>query len=297
MTAKHLIVSILSLSILLGWNSQASADQQGKIQVVTVEGPVTVSGVDGSASKPLATGLTVQDGQRIVTGPGGRAVLLFDNGSIFTVEEKTTFDIQQFTIAPFDIQKVDYTKIKKEPSKSNTKVKVGKGTVLADVRKLNRSSNMDIATPVGVAGIRGTRVKTTVTQNADGSFSVNFAVPEGSVAVSGPGGQSFTVGEGAPNGANSLTFAATLNAQGELVLTGEPQYSTLTPAEASAITSAMSQSETDVSQSNPNGNPFTGPGNQQAPPPGNPPSGGQGGDQGTINNGGNIGSPSPSPAS
>ncbi len=292
MTAKYLIASVLSLSILLGWNS-ASAAQPGKIQVVSVDGTVTVSGTDGSGGKPLTTGSGLQEGQRVVTGPGSKAVLLFDNGSIFTVNEKTTFDIQQFLVDPFNIEKVDYTKLTKEPSKSTTKVKVAKGEVLADIRKLNRSSKMDIATPAGVAGIRGTKVKVSVTQNANGSFNVNFSVPEGTIVVNAPNGQSYTVGEGAPNSpsggpTNSLSFTATVNpTTGEITIVGAPQASTLTPAQAQAITSEMAASESAVVVADPSGTFRTtndGAG-VQAPPPGSGAAGGSGGsgDQGAIN--------------
>lgn len=296
MTAKHLIVSILSLSLLIGWNSQASAaEQPGKIMVVAVEGTATISGLDGSSSKPLAQGGTITEGQRVVTGPASKVVLLFANGSIFTVNEKTTFDIQQFLQKPFDAAKVDFTKIKKEPSNSTTKVKVGKGEVVADIRKLNRGSDMDIATPVGVAGIRGTKVKVTVTQNANGTFNVNYSVPEGTILVNTPDGQSVSIGEG---GANSLNFTASINpTTGEITMVGAAETSTLTPAQVQAINAELAAAESSVIVADPSGRlgEFTTPADTgaQAPPPTSGATGSSGGsgDQG-VNNAGQGPAPS-----
>lgn len=305
MTAKHLIVSILSLSVLIGWNTQASAAQPGKVQVVSVAGTATVSGTNGQDGKPLTTGTAVQEGQRIVTGSDSRVVLLFDNGSIFTVQENTSFDIQQFLVEPFDVEKVNYTKITREPSRSTTKVKVNKGTVLGDIRKLNKSSKMDIATPAGVAGIRGTKVRVSVSQNANGTYSVSFSVPEGTVAVTAPNGQTYTVGEGAPaspNGgpANSLSFEARVNpATGEITIVGTPTPSTLTPAEAQAITTELAASESAVTVADPSGTFRTtqdGAG-VQAPPATSAGAGGGGGsgDQGSVNQSTFSTNPTPTP--
>lgn len=307
MTAKHLIISILSLSVLIGWNSQASAAQPGKVQVVSVDGTATVSGTNGADSKPLTAGAAVQEGQRIVTSSDSRVVLLFDNGSIFTVNENSSFDIQQFLVEPFNIEKVNYNKITKEPSQSQTKVKVNKGTVLADIRKLNRSSKMDIATPVGVAGIRGTKVKVTVSQNANGSFNVNFSVPEGTISVNAPNGQTYTVGEGAqasPSGGptNSLSFTAQVNpTTGEITIVGPAVPSTLTPAQVQAITSDIAASESAVTVADPSGTFRTtqdGAG-VQAPPATSGAAGGSGGggsgDQGAINNTTFSTNPTPTP--
>jgi hypothetical protein len=182
---------------------------------------------------------------RVVTGPEGSAVLIFENGSLIRVNPNTEFAIEKFQQDPFSSQGLDYCTIENEPSRSITRTSLLKGEVSFDVATLKKNSTYEIVTPVGIAGIRGTGgfVKSMPKNQRQ---AASFGLFEGSATFTTASGQTQAViqnqaiGINGPNG----NFAINLNpSDGETSLVQSKQQ--------------MSQSQLAVPT-----NPFIG-----APPP------------------------------
>lgn len=150
----------------------------GNIQAVKVEGTAYQSFAGSGERQRLEQGNFLGQGATVETAANGNVILLFENGSTMNVRPGSKFSVDEFLVDPFDQSNVDYQTIKAEPSKSVTKVSVNEGTVLADVRKLDRRSTYEISTPLGTAGIRGTTVGTRVRRK----FST-FWVTQGMIQV------------------------------------------------------------------------------------------------------------------
>jgi len=194
------IVSTAVLAMLLGGTSRIlSADEVksvvGNVRVLKVKGTVTIS-IAGNPHEALKEGAFVQQKQEIQTAKDSQAWLLFSNGTTVTIQPNSIFSVDKFLQTPFDSDKVDYTKVKSEPSISQTKISVNEGSIIADVAKLKKDSTFQIGTPVGVAGIRGTLIQVTVNTTAGGSVSVTVNLPEGLSDFAATNGRTFTLSNG-----------------------------------------------------------------------------------------------------
>ncbi|MDX2081327.1 MAG: FecR domain-containing protein [Terrimicrobiaceae bacterium] len=156
-----------------------AASQPGQATVIKTQGTASLV-TKGGAKTPVTEGAKLGSGSGIQTGEDGTVVVLFSNGSTFTVEPDTAFRVDEFLQDPFDTAKTDFSKIEREPSTSQTKLQLTEGSIVANVRKLNPGSKMEVGTPIGVAGIRGTIVRITVTDN-NGDITVKIDLTNGSV--------------------------------------------------------------------------------------------------------------------
>ena len=58
--------------------------------------------------------------------------------------------------------------------------------MVVDIKKLDKKSSFNIESPVGTAGIRGTRVGMNIQQAPGGGFTSKVTVPEGTIAFTPP---------------------------------------------------------------------------------------------------------------
>ena len=198
---KRTLLTLLTISLILPFAGAVNAAQNmvaGHIRAVKVEGTAWQI-ITGSGSKErLKEGDFIRQGNAVETAANSKALLLFENGSTINLQPSTKFSIEEFLIDPFDAKKVDYQKIKSEPSTSVTKVSVDDGTILFDMPKLHtaQGSRFDMSNPVGTAGIRGT---------AGYLSDKSMGVTEGQVQFSNQNGQTqnFNAGQStgfSPNG-------------------------------------------------------------------------------------------------
>ncbi len=165
----------------------------GNIKILEVKGgSASVTMPDGS-SKAATAGDFIQQGATVKTGSGSSASLLFDNGALIVVEPKSELSVDEFTTDPFNYEGIDYKTLSKEPSKSVTKLMVKDGLVGVDVVSLNSKSKFEIATPVGTAGVRGTRFGVSFNSATN---RANVVVVIGAVSVSSLQGQMQVVSAG-----------------------------------------------------------------------------------------------------
>ena len=232
-TASGVALSVfLLISCILSAAAQDSASreanlQPGNILVMDVVGDVKILGDQNPNGSLPAKGTNLAVGDTIVTGAGGRVGLAFSNGSLFEVSENSKFSVQEYLQEPWEFSAQEWNALEAEPTKSQTKAFLDYGELAVKVKKLDSASSMQVSTPLGVAGIRGTTFKVRLTRNPDGSpQSATVMLVEGSVDFTPQGGgepTSITPG-------NSATVSVTLGPDGQLTL-NPPVLETLTPQE------------------------------------------------------------------
>jgi len=220
---------LVTLALFFVWNSGAIAEDAmpGNIRVVKVKGTVDQVNNTTKSSAPLKEGAFINQDHSVKTGADSTAILLFSNGTTIVVRPSSVFSIDTFTQVPYDSTGVQFKDLKQEPSVSQTKVSVKEGAIIANVAKLQKGSTMDIGTPVGVAGIRGTIVQVSITRQDGGAQSVNISVPEGSVVFTAPNGKTTAL-----SGGSTISFSA--------AGTGA-QPTQLTPQEAAEIVAQINE--------------------------------------------------------
>jgi len=133
----------------------SAALQSGKVQVGKVSGTVTI--IDAKAQrKPLANGVTFQEGSLVETGVNSTAELVFSNGASVVLTPNTLLELRTFRQVPSADITDPYRQIEKDPSPSVTELEVPRGKIIGEVRKLNALSTFTVKTPAGLVRIRGT---------------------------------------------------------------------------------------------------------------------------------------------
>lgn len=224
-------VSVLAQDPAVG----SSKQQTGTIMIIQVSGDAKVTTAEKPNGVPAIKGMNLRIGDTVVTGPGGRVSLAFSNGSLFEVTENTKFSVQEYLQEPWTFTVDGWNKLEKEPTRSQTKAFVEYGELVVKVKKLSEGSAMQVTTPLGVAGIRGTTFVVRVVRNPDGSpKSTSVKVAEGRVDFTPQGGgepTSITPG-------NSVTVSVTVGPNGQIQIS-TPVQETLTPQEITLITEAV----------------------------------------------------------
>jgi hypothetical protein len=167
----------------------------GVVFIATKEGPTQFLDPKGKVLPPAKTGVggTLPEGCVAQAGIGGKIVLLFSNGTVMTLKSQTKLKISEFSQEPFDAAGRKVSDLAEEPSKSNVKLDLDWGSIVVATKKLDRESRLDIHSPTGTAGIRGTQFQMS---HAPGT-GVKLDVSESTVSFTPPGGgQSVPVGAG-----------------------------------------------------------------------------------------------------
>jgi hypothetical protein len=229
-----LISFILSAAAQDSSNREANL-QPGNILVMDVVGDVKILGDRNPNGSSPAKGTNLAAGDTIVTGAGGRVGLAFSNGSLFEVLENSKFSVQEYLQEPWKFSVEEWNALETEPTKSQTKAFLDYGELVVKVKKLDSASSMQVSTPLGVAGIRGTTFKVRLVRNPDGSpKSASVMLVEGSVDFTPQGGgERTTITPG-----NSVTVSVTLGPDGQLIL-NPPVREALSPQEMVLIQQAV----------------------------------------------------------
>jgi len=191
------IYGLFSLCLLpLLWG-QAPKDETGSgvVFIAAKEGPTQFLDLQGKALPAAKTGVggTLPEGYVAQAGIGGKIVLLLSNGTVMTLQSQTKLKISEFSQEPFDAAGRKVSDLAEEPSKSNVKLDLNWGSIVVATKKLDRDSRLDINSPTGTAGIRGTQFQMS---QAPGT-GVKLDVSESTVAFTPPGGgQAVPVGAG-----------------------------------------------------------------------------------------------------
>lgn len=135
--------------------SWAAGLAPGSIRLSKVSGAVQVVDVASGRQVEAKAGLTIGQGQTVVTGSNGTAVLLFSNGATVTITPNTSMSVDTFLQEPGNTGTVEFEKTA-DKARSQTNLKLNYGELVGQVKKLRSDSKFEVTSQVGVAGIRGT---------------------------------------------------------------------------------------------------------------------------------------------
>ena len=188
------IAFVASLNAQTPSPNAANAEMKPGLIVLTgFEGDVKIVSAATPDGKRPARGDKIEKGDAIVTGPNSSACLAFSNGSVLEVAKESKFIVEEYLQKEWEFNEEVFKKLEKEPSNSQSKLQLDYGDVTCKVKKLNKGSEMDVKTPLGSAGIRGTTFRVSITRGSDGKpAGSRVSVVEGKVDVKAEGSSQAT---------------------------------------------------------------------------------------------------------
>lgn len=200
MTTPRTILPILFVAMLYLLPPSLSAQNAGAVIFVDIQGEVKVQNLKSKAfldAGEVAVGKSIIEGHAVESSGDGKVILLFSNGSMTTVTGKSKLQINEFKQAPFKGDaNATIGALQKEPSSSQTKLKLDYGDLVFNVKTLDADSAFVMDSPVGSAAIRGTTGQLAITINADGTASGGVNMVEGAVSFTDPSGNTAPVPAG-----------------------------------------------------------------------------------------------------
>jgi len=237
-STPHFLLCFFLSILLIGSVCGQDENGAGAFIIVSKEGDVTVLNTDG---KPLpgtevAAGKTLFEGQSVKTGDAGKIILLLSNGSLTTLTPKSELILAKFKQKAFEVDPGKMVKeLEAEPSTSQTKLKLGYGKVVFNVKKLNPGSSFEIDSPIGLAGIRGTDGSVEVQVDPDtGNYTGGVNMLSGNIDFTSPNGQTQNVGAG-------QGVQTEVNSTGDQV--GDTQQTDVPPETTQELTEATNTAE------------------------------------------------------
>lgn len=139
----------------------------GVIRIMRLVGTATITEDSTGKTVDLRPGDVLAEHYTIQTGPYSSVVLLFSNGSTLLIKADTELSISEFIQDPFQASTEYMSQLEAEPSSSQTTLKLNYGTLVGKIKPLNteEGSSYDVATPIGIAGIRGTSFALSVSKD------------------------------------------------------------------------------------------------------------------------------------
>jgi ferric-dicitrate binding protein FerR (iron transport regulator) len=134
----------------------------------------------GGTTTGAGTGTAVDVGDRVITGPGGRAVITLTDGSQLELGESSNLVIDNHALAPAG-------------GRAATQVSLFGGVLRSIVNATGGAPNFEVHTPNAVAAVRGTRFDTAYNVGearptfGDCRKFTDVVVYEGVVSVRNPG--------------------------------------------------------------------------------------------------------------
>ncbi|MCX6974630.1 MAG: tetratricopeptide repeat protein [Verrucomicrobia bacterium] len=192
--------------------------------------------------RPLQKGEKIPPSATIQSGTGGRVDLAMSNGALVQLLDNSKLAIGEFLQDPikfvfsdgsfFLTQEVDppvnstnssevietsaaaWNKLPTEPTTSKCKLLLSEGTIVGNSKKLQKTSKLEIETPIGTADIRGATWRFTVSPTDKANeFRGVIQISNGSIFFTKPDGTgSVSIADG-----YSLQFSAKVADQGNVV--------------------------------------------------------------------------------
>ncbi|MFP6855048.1 MAG: FecR domain-containing protein [Opitutales bacterium] len=164
--------------------TEPTQSPMGAALIISTKGEVLVFGQgrsdsreqsfeDGRIPQPKEA---INPGSRITTGKDAEVTLLLSNGASATLGPDSDLLIDSFEQQEFEGSNEKVEALEEEVSSSKIKLELDVGELIFKVKKLKKSSSLEISTSLGVAGVRGTQFKVEADQDA-----VAVAVLSGSV--------------------------------------------------------------------------------------------------------------------
>jgi formylglycine-generating enzyme required for sulfatase activity len=143
-------------TIVVSAKGEVFVDDQSKTSATPT--PSSSSSESNSSTKTkIEAGDILPVGSLVTVGSDSETILLFSNGTITTVGENTHMIVRMFFQDGFEKSEKKVADLEQEISSSTLLLDLVIGDLVVDVRKLRKTSNFEITTRLGVAGIRGTQ--------------------------------------------------------------------------------------------------------------------------------------------
>lgn len=258
----------------------ATETRLGTIRASRVIGDVTVENVATKVRAPLVNNQEITQGNIVRTGENSSVVLIFSNGATVNLAFSTELNIEEFIQNPFE-GVYEPAKATDEPSFSSTNIRLTRGELVGNVKKLktNLGSKFTVGTPVGAAGIRGTTFRIVYRPTGNGqAFNFVLTTVEGNVELAtGTVTMPVSVTDNTEVVINEVVVNPTTNEITMTTTAGETVTLTAPPPASDAPVSTV-QAVTGVAQSLADAivNVVIAPPTTLAPPSSTPPGGGGG---------------------
>ena len=93
----------------------------------------------------------------LTTGKTGKVSLLFSNGTLITIKPGSRFYLRKYKQLEAVVEDLAPPgKLEEEPTKSELSAHLDFGDLIVKAPKLKKGSSMNLSSPIGTAGIRGT---------------------------------------------------------------------------------------------------------------------------------------------
>ena len=244
-----------AVALLHGQDAKEGSGR-GVVIIAAKSGPTQFLDSSGKVlpAKVTGVGSALPEGNVAQAGIGGKIVLLLSNGTVMTLDSQTKLKIREFTQEPFDAAGRKVSDLAAEPSKSNVKLNLDWGSIVVATKKLDKASTLDIASPAGTAGIRGTQFQ--MSQNPGSGMQLD--VSESTVAFTPPGavqpvavgpGQGLDVSAAGVSTPRPISPAAAQN----ITVTNTAAAQTTGDVSLSAVSDSMTQATTEAGEADSGG--------------------------------------------
>lgn len=177
-------VLVVSFASLLRAQAGVAEQPLGSIKVARVVGEAWKVSKEDGLRVELRYNTTLSQGEIITTGPNSSVLLGLSNGATVLVRADTVLEVEQLSQQPF-ARGFRINEKLEEPTTSKTRLNLRRGEIMSDVKKLNKEAGSDftIKTPVGAAGIRGTKFLISFLPSGNRAF-YRLAMAEGLIRQS-----------------------------------------------------------------------------------------------------------------
>ena len=181
---KNIVLLFMLGGLLCASLANAAEPKQGVLILASAQGEVRFVDAQGKPGREVKPGEAVPPDYFLITGPGASAIALLSNGTLVTVGENTRMKVGTFEQEPFEDNGKKLSELTEEPSKSKVILELDSGSLILKTKKLNKDSALNINSPLGFAGIRGTEFQMASTAGQ----GVQLDVTESTVEFTPPGG-------------------------------------------------------------------------------------------------------------
>ena len=167
--------------------------ETGTVIICSVEGEVSSLSIEEEFRVTLdvsSVGKKLEEKSIVETGDNGTASILFSNGTLITIKPGSRFYLRKFSQKAFKKDhKLKPSELEEEPSLSELLCHLDFGNLVVKAPKLNKGSSMNISSPLGTAGIKGTMFQLVAVRNpVTGDITGGVNLISGDISYTDVGG-------------------------------------------------------------------------------------------------------------
>ena len=150
----------------------------GAFILVSQEGEIKYEEDGQVLDETVAVGDAIPQSFTVITEKDAKLVGLLSNGTLLTLESETRMKVANFEQEAFGETTENLSQLSAEPSTSNVLLDLDYGSLVVKTKKLNKGSQLNINSPVGTAGVRGTEFQMAATPGKGLQLDVTESIVE-----------------------------------------------------------------------------------------------------------------------